>query len=304
MTIDLTGFVQQVTKNELNVSSLRILQGGKPAGAWDVTRDERRLQHSVSKSFTSMAVGLALEEGKLSLETKLSDFFSYSTTHKSANPMIPSPGEITLYELLTMSTGHDNPPLWVHERNTLIEKDWAKYYLSLPLDRTPGEQFTYSSGDTFMISALVQAAVGETVRDYLVPRLFTPLGIYDVEWESSPLGVTLGCTGLKISNEELTRFGQLLLNEGKWNGERLLPESWITYATRKHINTPAEGDWGVGYGCQFWMCTHGAYRADGAHGQLLIVLPDKEAVIAINSEENNIQGIMDTVWSELYPQLG
>lgn len=303
MTIDLTGFVQQITKNKLNVCSVRILKDGRPACTWDVTKDERRLQHSISKSFTSMAVGLALDEGKLSLDTKLHDFFSYPTTHKSEHPDIPSPGEITLYELLTMSTGHDNPPLWIHERNTLSEKDWAKYYLSLPLDRAPGEQFTYSSGDTFMISALVQAAVGETVRDYLVPRLFNPLGIHDVEWESSPLGVTLGCAGLKISNEELTRFGQLLLNKGKWDGVQLIPEPWITYATRKHINTPADGDWGVGYGCQFWMCTHGAFRADGAHGQLLVILPDKEAVIAINSEEQNIQGIMDVMWSEVYPQL-
>ncbi|WP_211749983.1 serine hydrolase [Paenibacillus sp. Marseille-Q4541] len=303
MSIDVTGFVHRIKETQLNVYSARILQGGELTGEWDLTRDERRLQHSVSKSFTSMAVGLAIEEGKLTLETKLNDFFTYPTSHHSSQPDIPDPGELTLYELLRMASGHDNPPLWVHERNTLTEKDWAKYYLSLPLDRAPGEQFTYSSGDTFMISALVQAAVGETVKDYLIPRLFTPLGIENVEWESSPLGVTLGCAGLKISNEELSRFGQLLLSKGKWNGEQLVPESWITYATSKHIDTPAEGDWGVGYGCQFWMCTHGAYRADGAHGQLLVILPDKEAVLAINSQEDNIQGILDAVWSDIYPQL-
>lgn len=138
--------------------------------AWDLTKDERLLQHSISKSFTSMAAGLAIAEGKLSLTTKLQDFFTYPTSYQSKHPDIPSPGEITLYELLTMSSGHDNPLLWVHERNTLPEKDWAKYYLSLPLDRAPGKYFTYSSGDTFMISALIQAAVGETVRDYLVSR--------------------------------------------------------------------------------------------------------------------------------------
>lgn len=154
------------------------------------------------------------------------------------------PGELTLGHLLRMASGHDAPPLWAEERETLQEKDWAKYYMSLPLDRMPGETFTYSSGDTFMISAMVQAAVLETVRDYLVPRLFEPLGIRDVRWDTSPLGVTLGCTGLWISCEELSRFGQLLLQKGWWQGVQLIPEAWIGEVTRKQIDTPGTADWG------------------------------------------------------------
>lgn len=193
------------------------------------------------------------------------------------------------------------PPLWADERASLTEKDWAKYYMSLPLDRLPGEQFTYSSGDTFMISAMLQAATGQTVKDYLTPRLFDPLGIHDVEWETSPLGVTLGCAGLWISNEELSRFGQLLLQEGFWEGRQLVPADWIRQATSQQIETTGDGDWGKGYGYQFWMCSHGAYRADGAYGQLCIVIPSKEAVICINSEEENMQGILNAVWSEVLP---
>lgn len=183
----------------------------------------------------------------------------------------------------------------------MTEKDWAKYYMSLPMDRVPGEQFTYSSGDTFMISAMLQAATGQNVKDYLTPRLFDPLGIHDVEWETSPLGVTLGCAGLWISNEELSRFGQLLLQEGFWEGRQLVPADWIRQATSQQIETTGDGDWGKGYGYQFWMCSHDAYRADGAYGQLCIVIPSKEAVICINSEEENMQGILNAVWNEVLP---
>lgn len=301
MTFQIGGFVDNVGSRKLNVLSVRVLQNGQLLGLWDRDGDARRLQHSVSKSFTCMAVGLAIAEGKLTLDARLNDFFpNYGKSVKgSAYP----PGELTLGHLLRMASGHDAPPLWAEERETLQEKDWAKYYMSLPLDRMPGETFTYSSGDTFMISALVQAATLETVRDYLVPRLFEPLGIRDVRWDTSPLGVTLGCTGLWISCEELSRFGQMLLQKGRWQGVQLIPEAWIGEVTRKQIDTPGTADWGAGYGGQFWMCTHGAYRADGMRGQFCVVMPDKEAVIAINSDEDDMQGILDAVWADILPQL-
>ncbi|MCM3001912.1 beta-lactamase family protein [Paenibacillus cellulositrophicus] len=301
MTFQIGGFVDNVGSRKLNVLSVRVLQNGQLLGLWDRDGDARRLQHSVSKSFTCMAVGLAIAEGKLTLDARLNDFFpNYGKSVKgSAYP----PGELTLGHLLRMASGHDAPPLWAEERETLQEKDWAKYYMSLPLDRMPGETFTYSSGDTFMISAMVQAAALETVRDYLVPRLFEPLGIRDVRWDASPLGVTLGCTGLWISCEELSRFGQMLLQKGRWQGVQLIPEAWISEVTRKQIDTPGTADWGAGYGGQFWMCTHGAYRADGMRGQFCVVIPDKEAVIAINSDEDDMQGILDAVWADILPQL-
>ncbi|WP_152398637.1 serine hydrolase domain-containing protein [Paenibacillus cellulositrophicus] len=301
MTFQIGGFVDNVGSRKLNVLSVRVLQNGQRLGQWDRDGDPRRLQHSVSKSFTCMAVGLAIAEGKLTLDARLNDFFS--NYGKSVKGSAYPPGELTLGHLLRMASGHDAPPLWAEERETLQEKDWAKYYMSLPLDRMPGETFTYSSGDTFMISAMVQAAALETVRDYLVPRLFEPLGIRDVRWDTSPLGVTLGCTGLWVSCEELSRFGQLLLQKGRWQGVQLIPEAWIGEATRKQIDTPGTADWGAGYGGQFWMCTHGAYRADGMRGQFCVVIPDKEAVIAINSDEDDMQGILDAVWADILPQL-
>ncbi|MFD1178723.1 serine hydrolase domain-containing protein [Paenibacillus puldeungensis] len=301
MTFSLTEFVERIASLSLNVLSVRVLQQGRLIGEWDADQDVRRQQHSISKSFTCMAAILAITEGKLHLGTKLEDLFPEYAGLAPKSPLPPE--KLTLFDLLRMSSGHDSPPLWAEERSSLQEKDWVKYYMSLPLDRFPGDTFTYSSGDTFIVSAMIQAAVGQTVRDYLAPRLFEPLGIGDVQWDASPLGITLGCAGLWISNEELSRFGQLLLQKGNWQGTQLIPAEWIELVTRKHIDTTGGGDWSEGYGCQFWMCSHEAYRADGAHGQFCVILPKKESVIAINSEEDNLQAILDAVWADIYPQL-
>lgn len=303
MVNPLNGFVDRITDRGLQVHSVRVRQSSRLWGKWDLTEDMRRVQHSISKSFTCMAAGLAIEEGKLTLDSRLGDFFDSKPLMYGNQELSLDPGNITLYNLLRMSTGHDSPPLWADERASLKEKDWAKHYMSLPLDRKPGDIFTYSSGDTFMISAMLQTATGETVRDYLIPRLFEPLGIENVMWEVSPLGVTLGCAGLSISNEELSLFGQLLLQHGKWEERQIVPEPWIRFVTDKQIDTKGSPDWAQGYGCQFWMCTHDAYRADGAQGQLCIMIPGKNAVIAVNSQEDRMQEIMDAVWAEIYPQL-
>lgn len=295
-------FVRSIDEQGLNVYSIRVLQDGELIAAWDRSKDCRRVQHSISKSFTCMAIGLALEEGLLRLDTRLGEYFPYDVLPQN-HPTAQSSRELRLIDLLRMSSGHDSPPLFADERATLKERDWAKHYMSLELDRLPGEHFTYSSGDTFMISALFQAAAGQTVKDYLTPRLFEPLGIHNVAWETSPLGVTLGCAGLQISNEELSRFGQFLLQEGSWKGAQLVPAEWIRISTRKQIETTGDGDWGEGYGYQFWMCSHDAYRADGAYGQLCVVLPKQKAVVAVNSQEENMQAILNAIWDSILPLL-
>lgn len=302
MSEQLKGFISTITTQQLQVHSVRVLQHGQLLDEWHQGTDRRRVQHSVSKSFTSMAVGLAVQEGLIHLDAKLGDYFPYDEAQSSSS-QLPSPREITLRDLLRMSSGHDSPPLWADERASLQEKDWAKHYMSLSLDRMPGTHFTYSSGDTFMISSMLQEAIGQTVKDYLIPRLFEPLGMQHIVWETSPLGVTLGCAGLWLTTEELSRFGQFLLQEGCWNNQQLVPAEWIRAATAKQMDTQGNGsgDWGQGYGYQFWRCTHDAYRADGAFGQFCIVLPSENAVISINSEEENMQGILNAVWTQILP---
>lgn len=303
--LNLSEFEARIHREQLNVYCVRVLQQGALTGKADFTEDVRRLQHSISKSFTSMAVGLAIQEGLIHLDSRLGDFFVEAPGWRESHSGSFDPLHLSLKDLLRMSSGHDTPLLTFEERSVLEERDWVKHYLSQPLDKNPGEQFTYSSGDTFMISAMLQSAAGESVRDYLVPRLFQPLGIEDVEWDSSPLGITLGCTGLYLNTEELSRFGELLLRRGEWNGKQLIPAAWIDLATSKQIDTPDDGggDWGKGYGYQFWRCSHNAYRADGMYGQFCLVLPDRDAVIAINSQEENMQGILNAVWDEILPLL-
>lgn len=301
--LNLTRFETRIREKGLHVFCVRVLQKGELMGTIDFAEDARRLQHSISKSFTSMAVGMAIEEGKLTLDTKIEDFFpEYTSLQEQAIPAL-HPKNITVAHLLHMSTGHDAALLSLEERAALKESDWVKHYMSQPLNRPPGQRFIYSSGDTFILSAIIEAAVGQTVKDYLIPRLFAPMGIDNIRWDTSPLGRTLGCTGLYLTTEELSRFGQMLLQKGAWNRQQLVDPQWIEYVTSKQIDTDGTGMWGEGYGGQFWMCSRDVYRADGARGQFCIVAPDREAVIAINSEETDMQAIMDTVWEEIWPLL-
>ncbi|GGF59346.1 hypothetical protein GCM10010912_00650 [Paenibacillus albidus] len=153
--LNMNPFEILVRERGLNVLTVRVLQKGALTGTLDLAKDIRRLQHSVSKSFTCMAAGLAIEEGKLALNTRLKDVFpEYAWPHPHT-PHSLQPGELTLLNLLRMSSGHDSPPFWAEERAAMKDKDWVAHYLSLPLDRTPGGHFTYSSGDTFMISAMI-----------------------------------------------------------------------------------------------------------------------------------------------------
>lgn len=302
--LNLVQFEQDIQDYKLNIYHLRVLVKGELIGTLDFTDQVRRLQHSISKSFTCMAVGLAIEEGKLTLETTLDDVFpQYRNIQQATAISELKAGNITIRQLLQMSSGHDQDPLSIDKRNSVVELDWVKYYMTLPLDRTPGTTFTYSSADTFMLSAIVEASVGQNVKEYLTPRLFTPLEMDNIHWDSSPLGVTLGCTGLHLDTDELSRFGQFLLQKGSWEGKQLVPSNWINYVTSKQIATHGDGDWGAGYGAQFWICSHNAFRADGMHGQFCLVIPEYEAVIAINSKEENMQGILDLIWQHLLPQL-
>jgi len=163
-----------------------------------------------------------------------------------------------------------------------------------------------------MCSAIVQRVTGQTVLDYLTPRLFAPLGISGMRWETCPRGINTGGWGLSIQTEGLAKFGQLLLQKGMWKGTQLLPVAWIEEATRFHIQQPGgdkpdrpktNNDWLQGYGYQFWRCQNGGFRGDGAFGQYTIVLPEKDAVIVMTSENKNMQGQLDLVWKHLLPAI-
>ena len=248
---------------------------------------------SLSKSFTSTAVGLAVAEGKLSVDDPVLKFFSEEA------PSNPSGNlkAMRVRDLLTMATGHQD------EVNLKGEKDWIRAFLNHPVPHKPGTHFKYNTPATFMQSAIVQKVTGQSVLDYLKPRLFDPLGIEQPQWDANPQGISIGGYGLYLRTEDIAKFGQLYLQNGKWQGKQLVPAEWIAEATAKQVSNGSDPqrDWDQGYGYQFWRCRHNAFRGDGKDGQFCIVIPKFDAVIALTANTGDMQAELNVVWDKLLP---
>lgn len=292
----LRAFVEAADKQLDTMNSVMVLRHGHVVaeGWWSpYSAEAPHSLYSLSKSFTSTAVGLAVAEGKLSVDDEVLKFFPDEA------PAEPSKNlkSMRVSDLLRMSTGHEVEP------KRPPDEVWTKVFLSHPVPHKPGTHFLYNTSGTYMLSAIVQKATGMTVLDYLRPRLFEPLGIAHPTWETSPQGISAGGYGLSIRTEDIARFGQLYLQKGKWDGKQLVPADWVERATARQTSNGSnpESDWDQGYGYQFWRCRHGAYRGDGAFGQYCIVLPDQDAVIAITSGVKDMQAVLNLVWDKLLP---
>ena len=293
-------FIETADKEIHTLHSFMLVRHGKVvAEAWwkPESADKKHILWSLSKSFTSTAVGLAVTEGKLSLEDPVLKFF------KDEAPA--EPGEhlkvMRVRDLLTMSGGHDVEPKF-----SFTEGPSVKGFLAHPVVHKPGTWFRYNTPGSYMLSAIVTKATGSTVLDYLKPRLFEPLGIASPDWEVSAEGYSLGGYGLHIRTEDIAKFGQLYLQKGKWKDQQLLPEKWVEEATAKHVdNSKAPSgktlDWQQGYGFQFWRCQHNAFRGNGRDGQICLVMPEHDAVIAITAQTGQMQKELDLVWEKLLP---
>ncbi len=256
--------------------------------------------YSLSKSFTSTAIGLAVAEKRLSLDDPVLKFFP---DEAPANPSQKLKA-MRVRHLLSMNTGHEEDT--THRIFRGPDDNWARAFLSLPVEYQPGTWFVYNTAATYMLSAMITRLTGESLLDYLRPRLLDPLRIENPTWETDPRGVNLGGTGLHLKTEEIARFGQLYLQKGLWQGKRIVPEEWIdeaTKATSDNSNTQTNPDWSVGYGYQFWRCRHNAYRGDGAFGQYCIVMPEQDAVLTMISGVQDMQTVLDKVWEHLLPAM-
>jgi CubicO group peptidase (beta-lactamase class C family) len=262
-------------------------------------REYPHMLFSLSKSFTSTAVGLAVTEGRFSLDDPVLSFFPDDAPAQVSEHL----AAVRVRHLLSMSTGHaeDTTPHMVEHPDL----NWIKGFFEVPVLHEPGTHFLYNTGATYMLSAIVQKTTGMKLVDYLQPRLFEPLGIEDPVWDESPQQINLGGWGLNIKTEDIARFGQLYLQKGMWNDRRLLPEAWIEEATSFQISNGdnAESDWAQGYGYQFWRCRHNAYRGDGAFGQYCIVMPDQDAVLAITGGVDDMQKPLNLLWEILLPAM-
>ena len=249
--------------------------------------------YSLSKSFTSTAVGMAVAEGKLSIDDEVLKVFPEDAPTAPTNNL----KAMRVRDLLTMSAGHQD------EVSSAADKISAKAFLAHPVPHKPGTHFKYNTPATFMLSAIVQKQTGQTVADYLKPRLFDPLGITQPVWNTNFQGISLGGYGLSVRTEDIARFGQLYLQKGQWQGKQLVPKEWVELATSRQVSNGSnpKSDWDQGYGFQFWRCRNGAYRGDGAFGQYCIVLPEQDAVIAITSGVKDMQGVLNLLWEKLLP---
>ena len=299
-------FVDAASHSQTEFHSFLFLRHGKviAEGWWSPYAPElKHTLYSCSKSFTAAAVGFALTEGKLRLTDKLVSFFPDDLP----SPVPPFVAELTVKDALIMSDGMDPDPT----PKVVFDSNWARKFFSIPILHEPGTKFLYNSTGTYMLAAIVQKVTGQTVLDYLKPRLFEPLGISGEDWETSPQGVNTGGWGLRLKTEDMAKFGQLYLQGGKWKDKQILPQSWVKEATTMKIMQdpdapPAKkdsSDWLQGYCYQMWRCRHNGVRADGAFGQFIIMLPDEDAVIAIQAETANMQDEINLVWKYLLPSL-
>ena len=220
-------------------------------------------------------------EGHLSVDDRVPSFFPDDLPESpSANLMA-----MRVRDLLTMSTGHQQ------EVNLFGQTQWIKTFLAHPVPHKPGTHFQYNTPATYMLSAIVQKVTGQTVLDYLKPRLFEPLGINDGRWDMSPEGICPGGYGLYLRTEDVAKFGQLYLQNETWKGRQLLPESWIQQASSRQVSNGSDPDrdWDQGYGFQFWRCRNNAFRGDGKDGQFCFVMPDQDAVVVMTADSQDMQ---------------
>ena len=287
-------FIQAADEKVNSMHSFMLLRHGKViAEAWWTPEDANKphVLWSLSKSFTSTAVGLAVHDGKLSVQDRVIGFFP------DALPENPSENlkSMRVLDLLTMSTGHQDEP------NLRASQDWIKTFFAHPVPREPGSFFRYNTPATFMQSAIVQKVTGQNVVDYLQTRLFDPLGIDAPKWDKNPQGISIGGYGLYLTTEDIAKFGQLYLQKGRWENQQLIPSDWVQEASNKQVSngSDATSDWNQGYGYQFWRCRHNAFRGDGKDGQFCIVLPDQDAVVVMTANTSNMQSQLSLVWEHL-----
>ncbi|HKG05047.1 MAG TPA: serine hydrolase, partial [Pedobacter sp.] len=298
-------FVNATRTSKTEFHSFMLVRHGKVVadGWWNPYGPElRHTLYSCSKSFTATAIGFAINEQKLALDSKVISFFP----DQVPATISPNLAQLTVRDALIMADGQDPEPGYVS-----ADTNWVKGFLAAPVVHKPGSVFLYNSLGTYMLSAIIQKVTGQTVLQYLTPRLFKPLGIKNIDWETDLKGISTGGWGLRLKTEDMAKFAQLFLQKGKWEGKQILPLGWAEEASTakiiQHPDMPKEkrdaSDWEQGYGYQMWRSKNNAYRGDGAFGQYMIVMPDQDAVIAITAETADMQEEIDLVWKYLLPAM-
>ncbi|QAT51023.1 class A beta-lactamase-related serine hydrolase [Caproiciproducens sp. NJN-50] len=299
----LDGFRLTAAEQELHVYGIRVERSsGESVTHFWRSNDPVNL-YSASKTFTSLAVGMCLEDGRFSLSDRVLDFFP-----EYRGIAAPGSEAITLRDLLHMASGKLH--FWFGELDgRKMEDDWAELFFRVPVTKQPGVQFFYSNACCYMLGRTVEKVTGKNVRDFLVPRLFVPLGIENPQWHADPQGHTLCATQFFLTLDEFSCLGRLLLHHGVWDGKRLVSEEYLKNMSADSIPSGWDGceepECLAGYGYQVWLCSApGTWRADGKYGQFCILLPEREAAVTVTAhEEQRPYSIVRAVFDEIAPRL-
>ncbi|WP_199516057.1 serine hydrolase domain-containing protein [Nucisporomicrobium flavum] len=257
--------------------------------------DRPTLLYSVTKSFTSVAAGLAIADGLLALDDRVVDVLPGHVP----DDISEHARRLTVHDLLSMTTGHAGDSLG--EAWELEPDDLVKGFLRVPFT---GSGFAYDNATTFVLARMVEQVTGRDLREFLGERLFRPMGAEHAEWDRVASGRAFGFHGLHLTTEAVAAFGELLLRGGRWGDRQLVPREWVELATRPHtVIPPSEGDSARGYGYQFWVSEHGFY-ADGAFGQQCVVVPSLDLVVVVTSHSPEPGATPDAVWECLSPGIG
>ena len=312
-------YLQAVKDSSEDLHGVMVLQHGKVLEEKQLAPDTAHIMNSVSKTFTATAVGFAIGEGLLKLDDKVVELFPESVP----DSLQERAGRITVRNLLTMNSGHGTDPTYAIRSG---EGDWIKAFLEWPLEYEPGTCYCYNSLGTYLLSAAVQKVTGQKVVDYLDTRLWQPLGIEKPFWQESPAGINTGGWGLYLHTEDMARMGLCLLGGGKFRGKQVIPAAWVEEMSKYQVPSvnagvseaqlkdlqegpakayfaPETNDWLQGYGYQMWRCRHNAFRADGANGQYIIVIPEKDAVVVTTAHIPNMGQEINLIWDHLLPAL-
>lgn len=303
---DLAAAIQAVGELNLGVEGVHVHVRGQAPIERHWVADIRRDVFSISKTFTSVAIGIAQAEGLLDVDDAALTYLEH---------LAPDPAagfeKITIRHLLTMSSGisyrWDDP-------DADHDGDVAYDILTAPLGAPPGVTFAYRGANTYLLSRIVHACSGQDLRDFLLARLFTPLGIHNPQWLRCPLGYSLGAVGLLLRTEEVARLGRTLLDGGRYGDQQIVPSGYLAAMTTDA--TPTGGHRATGavgphpdnayYGRHVWMCDRDeAWRMDGIYGQFSIVLPRQRACVTITSHyQGPTTNILDAIWANIVPTLG
>ncbi len=301
-------FIEGYSADKHELHSYMLIRHGKVISeAWwkPFAADKKHSMYSVSKSWTSTAIGFAVAEKRLSVQDKVLSFFPEHADLKDK----PFLADLRVQDLLTMSVGHEKEPL---KSVIVFSPDWVRGFLNYPIANKPGTKFLYNTLATYMLSAIIQKVTGMTTLDYLKPRLLDPLHISGIDWEADQKGINVGGWGIRVKTEDMAKLGLLYLNKGKFEGKQILPAAWVEEATSKHIDQEPDAsadkkangqyaDWLQGYGYQFWRSRNGAFRGDGAFGQYILMMPEQDAVLIITSESQDLPDDLNQVWKNLLP---